>query len=70
LKLSQRNPSVNCCSEKRNGIDAKASCEGSLDLAMEAVPVARSNPPAVKLAVAEKHIILACLSLSLNNLFH
>ena len=50
------NPSVNCCSPKTKGIPANISWDGDSDFFNVISPTVAKVIPAVKLAVAEKHI--------------
>jgi hypothetical protein len=53
---SHTNPSVICCMPKMNGMPANIVCEAEGDFLMDTMPIVVSTAPAVKLAVAEKHI--------------
>jgi hypothetical protein len=56
VKESHTKPSIICWTPKRSGILAKGRYDLFLALASVAPPTAASDPPATKLAVAEKHI--------------
>jgi hypothetical protein len=51
-------PSVNCWIPKIKGMTANSFCDGLRTFITVATPIAEITAPAVKLAPAEKHIIL------------
>jgi len=57
VNASHTNPSANCWIAKRKGMLANTLCEGLVTTLVVATPAAVSTAPAVKLAVAEKHMI-------------
>ena len=53
---SHKNPSMICCAPKSKGIAAKGYALGTFAFLREIVPKPVSTTPALKLAVAEKHM--------------